>query len=73
MTERYPGPPRVTPDERVLRAHERTQRRDAMTRFGYTLMTEQSGPRELVRYAVAAEQKGEPAEPLLEGLHEAVP
>src|SRR3954462_14927934 len=28
------------------------------TRFGYTLMTEQSGPRELVRYAVAAEQKG---------------
>lgn len=29
-----------------------------MTRFGYTLMTEQSGPRELVRYAVAAEQAG---------------
>ncbi len=29
-----------------------------MTRFGYTLMTEQSGPRELVRYAVAAEQQG---------------
>jgi G6PDH family F420-dependent oxidoreductase len=29
-----------------------------MTRFGYTLMTEQSGPRELVRYAVAAEQVG---------------
>lgn len=27
-------------------------------RFGYTLMTEQSGPRELVRYAVAAEQVG---------------
>ena len=27
-------------------------------RFGYTLMTEQSGPRELVRYAVAAEQAG---------------
>ncbi len=26
--------------------------------FGYTLMTEQSGPRELVRYAVAAEQAG---------------
>ena len=26
-----------------------------MTRFGYTLMTEQSGPRELVRYAQAAE------------------
>ncbi|MBG6237896.1 G6PDH family F420-dependent oxidoreductase [Mycetocola sp. CAN_C7] len=29
-----------------------------MTRFGYTLMTEQSGPRDLVRYAVAAEQQG---------------
>jgi G6PDH family F420-dependent oxidoreductase len=29
-----------------------------MTRFGYTLMTEQSGPRELVRYAAAAEQAG---------------
>ncbi|WP_206051640.1 LLM class F420-dependent oxidoreductase [Nocardioides ferulae] len=29
-----------------------------MTRFGYTLMTEQSGPRELVRYAVAAERLG---------------
>ncbi|WP_028651705.1 LLM class F420-dependent oxidoreductase [Nocardioides halotolerans] len=28
------------------------------TRFGYTLMTEQSGPRELVRYAVAAERVG---------------
>ena len=26
-----------------------------MTRFGYTLMTEQSGPRELVGYAVGAE------------------
>jgi G6PDH family F420-dependent oxidoreductase len=26
-----------------------------MTRFGYTLMTEQSGPKELVRYAVSAE------------------
>jgi hypothetical protein len=25
-----------------------------MTRFGYTLMTEQSGPKELVAYAVAA-------------------
>ena len=24
-----------------------------MTRFGYTLMTEQSGPKELVGYAVA--------------------
>ncbi|TXI57215.1 TIGR03557 family F420-dependent LLM class oxidoreductase [Mycolicibacter arupensis] len=29
-----------------------------MTRFGYTLMTEQSGPTELVRHAVAAEQRG---------------
>lgn len=29
-----------------------------MTRFGYTLMTEQSGPRELVRYAAAAEGAG---------------
>jgi G6PDH family F420-dependent oxidoreductase len=27
-------------------------------RYGYTLMTEQSGPRELVRYAAAAEQAG---------------
>src|SRR3977135_4216655 len=30
----------------------------AMTRFGYTLMTEQSGPKELVRYAVSAERAG---------------
>ncbi len=29
-----------------------------MTRFGYTLMTEQSGPLELVRYAVAGERAG---------------
>ncbi len=29
-----------------------------MTRFGYTLMTEQSGPRELVAYAVKAEDVG---------------
>ncbi len=29
-----------------------------MTRFGYTLMTEQSGPRELVSYAVDAERVG---------------
>src|SRR5208283_296409 len=29
-----------------------------MTNFGYTLMTEQSGPKELVRYAVSAEQRG---------------
>jgi G6PDH family F420-dependent oxidoreductase len=30
----------------------------AMTRFGYTLMTEQSGPKDLVRYAVSAEHVG---------------
>jgi G6PDH family F420-dependent oxidoreductase len=29
-----------------------------MTRFGYTLMTEQSGPREIVEYAGAAEKAG---------------
>ncbi len=29
-----------------------------MTRFGYTLMTEQSGPKDLVDYAVAAEKAG---------------
>lgn len=29
-----------------------------MARFGYTLMSEQSGPKELVRYAVAAEAVG---------------
>ena len=29
-----------------------------MTRFGYTLMTEQSGPKELVAYAVGAEAAG---------------
>src|SRR5689334_21960589 len=29
-----------------------------MTRFGYTLMSEQSGPRELVRYAERAEAVG---------------
>jgi G6PDH family F420-dependent oxidoreductase len=29
-----------------------------MTNFGYTLMTEQSGPRDLVAYAVAAERVG---------------
>ncbi|MEP6630276.1 MAG: TIGR03557 family F420-dependent LLM class oxidoreductase, partial [Lapillicoccus sp.] len=29
-----------------------------MTRFGYTLMTEQSGPKDLVRYAQAAEDVG---------------
>ena len=29
-----------------------------MTRFGYTLMTEQSGPKQLVEYAVSAERAG---------------
>lgn len=29
-----------------------------MTNWGYTLMTEQSGPRDLVRYAIAAEEHG---------------
>ena len=29
-----------------------------MTKFGYTLMTEQSGPRDLIDYAVAAEHAG---------------
>lgn len=29
-----------------------------MTKFGYTLMTEQSGPKDLVQYAVSAEQCG---------------
>lgn len=29
-----------------------------MTRLGYTLMTEQAGPKDLVRHAVAAEQRG---------------
>ena len=29
-----------------------------MTNWGYTLMTEQSGPKELVGYAVAAEESG---------------
>jgi len=28
------------------------------TRYGYTLMTEQSGPREIVRYAAGAERAG---------------
>ncbi len=29
-----------------------------MTRFGYTLMTEQTGPKDLVRHAAAAERVG---------------
>src|ERR1700761_5942311 len=29
-----------------------------MTRFGYTLMTEQSNPKDLVQYAVSAEERG---------------
>jgi G6PDH family F420-dependent oxidoreductase len=32
--------------------------RIAVTKFGYTLMTEQSGPKALVRYAIAAEDAG---------------
>src|SRR6188472_3195465 len=32
--------------------------RRSMTAYGYTLMTEQSGPRDIVRYAAAAEQAG---------------
>jgi hypothetical protein len=53
-----------------------------MTRFGYTLMAEQSGPKDLVRYAVSAEHRGfagathfvrpeEAAEPLLAELRSA--
>jgi G6PDH family F420-dependent oxidoreductase len=38
--------------------HERQLREHAMTKFGYTLMTEQSGPKDLVRYAVGAERAG---------------
>ena len=37
---------------------QESDREVTLTRFGYTLMTEQSGPRELVNYAVAAEQVG---------------
>lgn len=37
---------------------ETVEEAHAMTRFGYTLMTEQSGPKELVRYAMAAENAG---------------
>src|SRR4051812_39618951 len=33
-------------------------RRTCMTKYGYTLMTEQSGPRDIVRYSAAAEQAG---------------
>ena len=29
-----------------------------MTNFGYTLMTEQNGPRDLVRFATGAEEAG---------------
>jgi G6PDH family F420-dependent oxidoreductase len=29
-----------------------------MTNFGYTLMTEQSGPKDLVQYAISAEEQG---------------
>ena len=48
-----------------------------MIRFGYTLMTEQSGPKQLVRYAVGDESQGEflesVAEPLLGKLRAAAP
>src|SRR5690606_24413575 len=49
----------------TARAFDRRERRrpdtmDGMTdiRFGYTLMTEQAGPKDLVRFAVAAEERG---------------
>jgi hypothetical protein len=50
-----------------------------MTRFGYTLMTEQNGPKDLVRYAVSAEHLGfdfevssdQAVEPLLSALRTA--
>ena len=42
--------------ETYLRA--RLTPRRGMTRFGYTLMTEQAGPRELVQHAVRAEAAG---------------
>jgi hypothetical protein len=29
-----------------------------MTKFGYTLMTERSGPKDLVQYAISAEDRG---------------
>ena len=29
-----------------------------MTRFGYTLMTEQSGPKQIVQYGIKAEEVG---------------
>src|SRR3954453_14327713 len=38
--------------------HRALPRRTCMTKYGYTLMTEQSGPREIVRYSAAAEQAG---------------
>src|ERR1700709_714835 len=37
---------------------KRPQEGVPLTNFGYTLMTEQSGPKDLVRYAVAAENVG---------------
>src|SRR5689334_9702377 len=51
--------PRRRPGVRALdrRVAGQVKRAD-MTRFGYTLMTEQSGPRELVGYAVDAERVG---------------
>src|SRR4051794_41391548 len=38
--------------------HRALPRRACMTKYGYTLMTEQSGPRDIVRYSAAAEQAG---------------
>src|SRR3954468_14682990 len=38
--------------------HRALPRRTCMTKYGYTLMTEQSGPRDIVRYSAAAERAG---------------
>src|SRR3954464_5408068 len=38
--------------------HHALPRRTCMTKYGYTLMTEQSSPRDIVRYSAAAEQAG---------------
>ena len=40
------------------RRPEASRQRTMVTNFGYPLMTEQSGPCELVRYAAAAEDEG---------------
>jgi G6PDH family F420-dependent oxidoreductase len=44
--------------QRVARSPTAIGYGGSMTRIGYTLMSEQSGPRELVRYAQAAEEAG---------------